>query len=184
MSIRPLSSTDSAISRDELFNVSNSKKRQQPDELTVALFSNRDTDGNGKISLEESGLDLDTYNALDLNHDGAVSKEELGQALELQRSAMFTRMKLDSGGTGGAGSGNGGDQSGFDPLDTNQDGIVSAEELTAAMQAVNEAVNSDTSSARTDVTQRAKDLLAALANRAYNAINRTETYSQNLNFKA
>jgi Ca2+-binding EF-hand superfamily protein len=185
MSINALSSTDPAISWEALFGVSNSKKTQQADDLATTLFSDLDTDGNGELSLEESGLAQKTYDALDTDHDGVVSPAELGQALELQRSAMFTLMKLEPGESGGSGgSGAGGSQPAFDALDTNQDGIVSAAELAAALQTQSETMGTDTGSTRTGVAQRAKDLLVSLANRAYGAMNRTVTDSQNINFKA
>ncbi|MDR2825364.1 MAG: hypothetical protein LBV76_01050, partial [Deltaproteobacteria bacterium] len=166
MSINALSSTDAAISWEELFGASNSKKKQQADDIATTLFGDLDADGNGELSLEESGLDQEKFAALDTDHDGIVSLEELGQAVELQRSAMLTLTKLDSGEgsgiNGGTDSGGtGGGQSGFDPLDTNQDGIVSATELAAAFQTQSEAVSTDTSSTRTGVAQRAKDLLVA-----------------------
>jgi Ca2+-binding EF-hand superfamily protein len=182
MSISALSSTDSTTYWEELLQASKkSQKTQQIDDVATKLFTDLDTDGNGGVSLEESGLDQETYDALDTNRDGTVSLEELDQSMELQHSAMLTLMNLGANESGG-GSESG--QSSFDAMDTNQDGTISAEELAAALEKQKETMGEDTNSSRTGVAQKAKNFLVSLANRAYNAMTGTENTSQNINFKS
>jgi Ca2+-binding EF-hand superfamily protein len=95
MSITALSSTVSNSYWEEFFNLSNSQKNQKSEDLSTSLFSDLDTDSDGKVSMQESGLSQQTFDALDTDQDGSVSLEELENALELKRAAMFTRMKLN-----------------------------------------------------------------------------------------
>jgi Ca2+-binding EF-hand superfamily protein len=94
MSITALSSTVSNSYWEEFFNLSNSQKNRKSEDLSTSLFSDLDTDSDGKVSMQESGLSQQTFDALDTDQDGSVSLEELENALELNRSSMFTRMKL------------------------------------------------------------------------------------------
>ena len=73
------------------------KKGQQGGDLAVQLFSDLDSDGDGSLSLKESGLAQDQYDALDTDKNGGVSQAELEKAIETQRAAMATRMMLDEG---------------------------------------------------------------------------------------
>ncbi len=52
--------------------------------LAETFIKQRDADGNRRISLAESGLDLKTFEAADLNGDGELSPQEL-QAYLLKR---------------------------------------------------------------------------------------------------
>jgi Ca2+-binding EF-hand superfamily protein len=184
MSITALSSQDPASYWEELFKTSNSKKTKQSEDVAVKLFSDLDADGDGKINLKESGLDQQTYDALDTDQDGTVSQEELGKALDLLRSAMLTRIKLGEGEekTAPPAEESGGSPSVFDALDANRDGIVSAEELAASVERQKDAANSGMNSTSDGIAQKAKDLLSALANRAYGAVAGSRTSEQTINF--
>jgi len=97
MSISAVSSSSSSYWED-LFGVTQgAKKAPQGGDLGLKLFGDLDSDGDGSISLKESGLDQDQYNSLDTNKDGQVSLAELETAVELQRSAMATQMMLGEG---------------------------------------------------------------------------------------
>lgn len=92
MSIGSISSSTAASRWEELLGTA---KKQQKDDLASKLFGDLDADGSGGISLAESGLNQKTYDALDTNQDGVVTQDELQAALELQRSALFTRMRME-----------------------------------------------------------------------------------------
>ncbi|MDR2051192.1 MAG: EF-hand domain-containing protein [Deltaproteobacteria bacterium] len=195
MSISALSSADSSY-WEEILRASattkEAKKTENSSSLAETLFSNLDADGSEGISLEESGLDQETYDALDTDKDGSVSLAELENALELQRSALLTRTKIaggeeqalpfsesDEDGSGGASqAGAESSQSVFDSMDTNQDGVVSAEELAAAL-AQQQFQSGGSESSGVDTARKSKDFLSSLASRAYNslmeAMQRTKT---------
>jgi Ca2+-binding EF-hand superfamily protein len=191
MSIAALSSTDATSYWEEFFNVRNSSKNRKSEDLSTALFNDSDADGDGKVSMQESGLSRQAFDALDADQDGNVSQEELGEALQLLRSALFTRMKLgeeeqteaaaDAGGgqSDGGQSGGAAGQSVFDAMDTNQDGTVSAEELAAALQKQQDAADGNSNSA--SISGKAKDLLLSLANKAYSAIARNPSITEQIN---
>jgi Ca2+-binding EF-hand superfamily protein len=204
---------------EEMFGVSKSASTQKGDDLATKLFGDLDADGSGGISLKESGLDQETYAAIDTDKDGLVSLAELETALELQRSAMITTMKMagqegppssegsgkpdaqellasimsnqapgqstsgseESGAaTGGAASG----QAVYDAMDTNQDGIVSSEELAAALEKQKETIGNGMFAAVGNSGDRMQSVFTSLANSAYNAIAQSinsGTASRNLN---
>jgi Ca2+-binding EF-hand superfamily protein len=188
MNTAALSSTGSSSYWEEFFKLSNSGKKRQTEDLSSSLFSELDTDGDGNISARESGLEQKAFDALDVNQDGSVSLEELGNALQLQHSAMLTRMQLEEdgaaggigqdfapllfagpdAGAGGAPSGGETGRSVFDAMDTNQDGTISAEELAAALEKQKEAAGA--SSDATSSFGKVKELLLSSASKAYSAI--------------
>ena len=196
MSITALSTADSASYWEEFFNLSNPAKNRQSGELSTSLFSELDADSDGKVSRKESGLSQQTFDALDTDQDGSVSPEELEKALQLlQQAAMLTRMKLggelpqsgSSEATGGAGqavSESGAVQSVFDSMDANQDGMVSAGEMAAALEKQAEAVNFGANSAHTGISGKAKDFLFSLASKAYSAITDSQAKERHINATA
>jgi hypothetical protein len=93
-SISALSSAAASPYWEDIFGASKSASAQKGDNLATKLFGDLDADGSGGISLKESGLDQETYAAVDTDQDGDVSLAELETALELQRSAMITTMKM------------------------------------------------------------------------------------------
>lgn len=104
-SIEALSSTTSTY-WEEIFGQTKSAAARQGNDfaaktgrdggdLATKLFTDLDTDGDSVLSLEESGLDQETYDSMDADQDGVVTLAELENALELQRSAMMTRAKME-----------------------------------------------------------------------------------------
>ncbi|MDR1946553.1 MAG: hypothetical protein LBQ51_05245 [Desulfovibrio sp.] len=182
MSIAALSSQDATSYWEEFLKTSNAEKARQSGNLAAELFSDLDSDGDGKVSLEESGLDQQTYDALDTDRDGTVSSEELENALELQRSALFTRVKSEESGVKSEESGAGGEV--FDALDINQDGIVSPEESAAFLEKQKQAANNGINPAGANPAPKAGDLLLSLADRAYSSVTRAQTSGQAFNFTA
>jgi Ca2+-binding EF-hand superfamily protein len=133
------------------------------EELASRILSRRDADGDGVLTLEESGVDAAAFSKADTNGDGLVTKEELvamvgGGKPEGRPSAMDGEMgpppggsvgdmaaaimeELDSDSDGGLSSSEAGaSEEEFDALDTNKDGVVSQAELEAAMTTIMGAV--------------------------------------------
>ena len=115
------------------------------------LFSSKDSDEDGLLSLDELGISEDLFGSMDSDEDGMVSQEELEEKLQ----SMFEDLKngdisqsdfqetMDelgltppappSGGgmAGGGGGGGSSEEEEYDDADTNQDGTVSAAEYAA-----------------------------------------------------
>lgn len=231
MSVSALSSSSSSYWEKMLAQMKGSSESQAQDNLAGKLFGDLDSDGDGTLSLSETGLSKDLYTNLDTDGDGSVTQTELQKAIETQRNAMFTSMQLGQsqtgsstnaastgqpnaqellasimsgqipGGTRGAGRGAGsqgsGDdlasklfsalnsdgssglsadetglsQSDFDAIDTDHDGSVSAEELSAALDKQREAMKAgqqssqdQSSSQNTSGEPDAKTLLSSIMN--------------------
>jgi hypothetical protein len=119
--------------------------------------------------------------------------DELKEALGSQFKALFTQMRLGisdestspllNGEAVAQPDNSGGeDQTSFDALDINQDGIVSAEELmTALQQQFNPAGKGENS---TGLSRGITDSLLELVSSAYSAISRIPTSGQTLSLKA
>ena len=71
-----------------------SSEAQSQDNLSGKLFGDLDSDGNGLLSLDETGLSGELYNKLETDGDGAVSQTELQKAIETQRNATFTSLQM------------------------------------------------------------------------------------------
>ena len=137
--------------------------QEEMDNKINDFISGLDEDGDGALSLEESGVSESDFTALDTDGDGLVTADEINaemEAMASQRKAEMAMMgggppppppemseedieqaasdlisELDSDGDGGLSlEESGAAEEEFDELDTNQDGMVSAEELAAAMQ--------------------------------------------------
>ena len=125
-----------------------------PADMAASIIEELDLDGDGALSLEESGVEEDIFTTADADGDGLVTEEELVAMLEENRpqgpppemeegmegpasaSDMAANIisELDSDGDGGLSSGEASaSEEEFDALDTNEDGIVSQAELEAAM---------------------------------------------------
>lgn len=205
MSLNAISSTSSTSYWEELLGAATFQKASAKDDLGTKLFAGLDVDGSGDISLEESGLSQEQYDAIDADRDGIVTLAELEKALELQRAALITQMKmggldqvistsqnataaqmllaaimnkeplkpapasegqenlassdeaaeslLSSLGGSESSDGTGSGKQVFDAMDTNKDGIISPEELQAALglrDALNEAAFGSTKKAAGD----------------------------------
>jgi len=123
-------------------------------EASALSFEDVDANGDGAISEDELASALpppppdggmsaslsDLFSAIDTDGDGAISEDELETALaSLQtdtdeaatETASSTTASPSSASTGGAGAAGGSSET-YDPLDTNEDGVVSAAERAAA----------------------------------------------------
>lgn len=144
-------------------------------------FAKVDTDGSGSVDATElqslldkvpaqNGSDTttasatDTLKKFDSNSDGSLSEEELDQGMKSLMPAPsstvdFARQHGGGGPPPAAGAGAGASQS-YDPLDTNQDGVVSPQEqavgdatqatLESLMKAIDTDKNGELSSSEMD----------------------------------
>jgi Ca2+-binding EF-hand superfamily protein len=134
---------------------------QSVDDVANSVMSAGDTDGDGLMSTSEltsalsanapsdapadasSKMASDIMSALDTDGDGSLSTDEISTAISNAASDSASTQAMrgpppgpppsggEGGGAGGA-SGSSGSSGVFESLDTNQDGVVSAEELAAA----------------------------------------------------
>lgn len=100
MSVSALSSSSSSYWEKMLAQMKGSSESQSQDNLAGKLFGDLDSDGDGTLSLSETGLSKDLYSKLDADGDGTVTQTELQKAIETQRNAMFTNMQLGQSQTG------------------------------------------------------------------------------------
>jgi len=104
MSVSALSSSSSSYWEKMLAQMKSSSGTQAQDDLAGKLFGELDSDGDGALSLAETGLSSNLYNSIDTDGDGSVSQTELQKAIETQRNAMLTNMQLGQGQTTGTAS--------------------------------------------------------------------------------
>lgn len=114
------------------------------------IFSSKDSDEDGLLTLEELGIDEELFNTIDSDGDGRVNQEELAQTLqtmfedlkngdiepsefEEMMSALGVEAPTAAGGAGGRVpmGGGGSSEEEYEEADTNQDGTVSAAEYAA-----------------------------------------------------
>jgi hypothetical protein len=88
MSVSALSSSSSSYWEKMLAQMKSSSGTQAQDDLAGKLFGDLDSDGDGALSLAETGLSSNLYNSIDTDGDGSVSQTELQKAIETQRNAM------------------------------------------------------------------------------------------------
>ena len=202
MSVNALSSSSSSYWEKMLAQMKGSSEAQSQDNLASKLFGDLDSDGNGALSLDETGLSGDLYNKIDTDGDGAVSQTELQKAIETQRNAMLTNMQMGqsqaaqtaaatqptakdllsaimsgqvTGGMQGAGRGGKGDDLAsklFSSLDSDGSGGLSAEE-TGLSQSVFDAMDTDQDGSVSS------DELAAALKKQREAMNNNSQNSQN-----
>lgn len=102
MSVSALSSSSSSYWEKMLAQMKGSSESQTQDNLAGKLFGDLDSDGDGTLTLSETGLSKDLYSKIDADGDGTVTQTELQKAIETQRNAMFTSMQLGQSQTGSA----------------------------------------------------------------------------------
>uniref|UniRef100_B8DL49 Calcium-binding EF-hand-containing protein n=1 Tax=Nitratidesulfovibrio vulgaris (strain DSM 19637 / Miyazaki F) TaxID=883 RepID=B8DL49_NITV9 len=113
--------------------------------LSAMIMGLADTDKSGGLTAEETGLDEESFNQFDLDGDGVISGDELTTALKggstsstdssLTAESSGSASGVLSGGAASGASGTGSDDEDedYDELDTNKDGMISTEELAAAI---------------------------------------------------
>lgn len=123
-----LAALNEASSQMAAFQAQN---QEGPDFAAMAsdIISEKDTDGDTTISLEESGLDENLFSNIDTDSDGTLTSEEIASGLESmpppppppQQSASSSNESSSS-------------SSIFDEFDTDGDGTVSAAELQIGLE--------------------------------------------------
>lgn len=64
-------------------------------QMTSEIMAAKDTDSDGALSIEESGLSQESFNNLDANSDGVIGEDELVEMLTEKLEAM--KEKMDAG---------------------------------------------------------------------------------------
>ncbi len=129
--------SDGKISKED-FEALDDQKRQLAERL-LAL----DRDGDGAVSLEEFQVPKQLANRLDTNKDGAISKEEAdpnaglaGGSGDTDKDIASFLERFDKNKDGKVGSDEyTGPKQIFDRVDTDQDGMLSRDEIAKFMQA-------------------------------------------------
>ncbi|BFR48207.1 EF-hand domain-containing protein [Nitratidesulfovibrio sp. HK-II] len=115
--------------------------------LTAMIMGLADSDQSGDLTQEESGLDDDTFSQYDLDGDGVITGDELSSAIEngvasSSDSSLTAAVSGSSASSASSSSSSNEDdeEEEYDELDTNKDGMVSTEELAAAIPGYAEAL--------------------------------------------
>lgn len=64
--------------------------RMEASDLASKVLQNQDSDGDGALSVQETGLESDEFNTLDTDGDGSVSADELTAGIEARQSELFS----------------------------------------------------------------------------------------------
>ncbi|MCM0754013.1 EF-hand domain-containing protein [Desulfovibrio aminophilus] len=113
-------------------------------QMAADILGKYDTDGDGLLSAEESGLDAEKLASYDTDGDGLLSSSEIQAGLKADHEAMMAQGdndlaqrimgELDADGDGSLSTGELGSDTSISAFDTNGDGQVSAEELVAGLK--------------------------------------------------
>lgn len=117
-----------------------------PPEIAAALLKGADTDGDGSISASEIATRIDET---DTSGDGKLSFNEIlteAKANGFDPSSFGPKGAPPAGGSGGGGGSSDSDN----PLDTNHDGVISIDELLAALGGSDDDKQSSSTSASDD----------------------------------
>jgi hypothetical protein len=85
-------SSSTVSSRDELFDILKSAEVRKNGNPAAMPFEGADVNAGGGINLKDSGSAQKIFGFMDTDGDGVVTLAELENALELQRSAVLTRI--------------------------------------------------------------------------------------------
>jgi Ca2+-binding EF-hand superfamily protein len=110
-------------------------------ERAEARFDAKDTNHDGKLSAEESKMPAERFTRIDANKDGFVTKDELSQAFQARGDGpkgkfgarQFAKMDSDKNGKVTKAEALSAAEARFAHLDTNHDGVITAEEMQNAV---------------------------------------------------
>jgi len=158
MSISAVGSSLSSCTGYGMGQMTGSSRSERPDadEIAASIFERDDTDGDGLLSLGETPLDEERFNAIDTDGDGFLTEEELAQDAKSREEAMgsltgqltllmqgvdpseMAASIVENDDTDGDGllsfEETPLDEDMFNSIDADGDGFISADELSAHME--------------------------------------------------
>lgn len=101
-----------------------------PQEMAAKILSDKDSDGDSLLDLEESGLEEEMFGEIDADGDGFISAEEIASHMEAHAEEMASQGAAPPPPPpeGGQSQSSGSEEE-YDEYDLNQDGVVTMDEL-------------------------------------------------------
>ncbi|WP_291329942.1 EF-hand domain-containing protein [Desulfovibrio sp. UCD-KL4C] len=129
MSISGVDSSMIAGSNSDIIaQMRGSNKGNIAEEFVSSMVADNDGDGDGLLSLKESGMSSDLFNLIDTDGDGQASQEELLADLENKQEQKGMMGELSVYMQGGANSGMSLTESIMSSMDSDGDNLLSQEE--------------------------------------------------------
>jgi|GEM_PF-7119747 len=153
------------------FKVSAEVMDKMDKEMSSKIMKDQDTNGDGTMSLAESGLTKDQFAKIDADGDGSSSSSELTSALKSKREDMMSKIKQHFDAAGGAG----GPPSGPPPGGAGPGG-ASQEQSSADML---QSLFGDSSSSSEDGQSTSNSILDSLSNAMQKKMQKATSTYQN-----
>lgn len=129
------------------YGVNASRAAGDLDEAASRLIQAKDKDGNGTLSAVEISISQEGFKRADANQDGELDAAELKDSFDTIAAELMTARLIQDRDRDGD-SALGAEElpvspKVFDAADTNQDGVLSFDELAAAGEAIGEGLRAD-----------------------------------------
>jgi Ca2+-binding EF-hand superfamily protein len=140
------------------YGVNASQSAGDLDAATSRLVQKKDKDGSGTLSAVEISISEEGFKQADANKDGQLDADELEDSFDTIAAELMTARLIqdrDRDGDGALGAEELPVSSKvFDAADTNQDGVLSFDELAAAGEAIDEGLRADQAPGRPNLIEQ------------------------------